>query len=323
MRRLLIVILVVLALSLAPTGRANGPQATFSGYVRDIITGAPLAGATVVVGTVTIVTGGDGVISTTPIPLAGPSEQVDVTVSKPGYFPWSFQGLTLEAGQPIELRSELRPVDAPPPIVPAEPRPDTPPESPGAPDSALLPPAYIRIGRTYSANCVIPGLSEDIPVDTIPFADYVRSVLPNEWVAGWPAASLDAGAIAVKQFAWYSAFVERKWQRRGYNNFDLLDNTCDQVYRPGTTKQATDAAVARTWHTYLSRNGRLFPTFFRDRDATCESSITPDDCMGQWGSYDLANAGWTAEQILQYYYAPADYNVLDLTPRVYVPLVTR
>jgi peptidoglycan hydrolase-like amidase len=186
-----------------------------------------------------------------------------------------------------------------------------------------VPPQYITIGRAaeyfQTTDCIVPHPAEPIPVEVLPFQDYVRNVLPNEWIASWPAASLDAGAIAAKQFAWYTAFVEGKWSGQGYR-FDLLDNTCDQVYRPGRATEATDAAVMRTWLASLTRDGRLFPTYYRAYERQCP--FVPG-CMGQHESARMAEQGWSAQQILQYYYYPADYNVVRLDPRAYIPLTTR
>jgi peptidoglycan hydrolase-like amidase len=131
------------------------------------------------------------------------------------------------------------------------------------------------------------------------FVDYVREVLPNEWIASWPSASLEAGAVAAKQFAWYNAFVVQKWRRYGYH-FDLLDSTCDQVYKPGTAHVSTDAAIASTWWLVLTRNGALFETGYRNWYARCPQN---GNCMGQWDSKELADAGWTSDQILLNFYS--------------------
>ena len=55
-----------------------------------------------------------------------------------------------------------------------------------APDAARLsPPATIRVYRTQSST-----------VEVVPFKDYVKHVLPLEWIPTWGAASLKAGAMA-------------------------------------------------------------------------------------------------------------------------------
>jgi hypothetical protein len=150
-------------------------------------------------------------------------------------------------------------------------------------------------------------------IDRVPFMVYIRNVLPYEWFTSWPAASLDAGAVAATQFAWSTALLERKWTRRGYS-FDVLDSTCDQVYKDRTAQQnfaSTDAAVARMWGTILLRDDKLITTYFRSTDERCEQVGGPD-CMGQYGSRDRANEGLSGLDILRYYYDP-------ITPTLRLP----
>lgn len=160
-------------------------------------------------------------------------------------------------------------------------------------------PEYVVLGRTYTIGCAAPAAG--IPTQRIRFVDYLRNVLPNEWVASWSPAALDAGAIAAKQFAWYTAVIERKWRSQGYP-FDLVDNTCDQYYRDASADPRTDAAIQRTWGTLLTRHGVLLRTYYRDTEAGCGGL---PDCMGQVESAVLASAGQSTLQILaRYYNAP-------------------
>ncbi len=188
----------------------------------------------------------------------------------------------------------------------------TPAAGPASPPVAPLPlpalalgpslpgmPEYIVVGRTYTIGCITPA--PNIPTQRMRFVDYLRNALPNEWVAAWPPAALDAGAIAVKQFAWYTTVVERKWRGRGYP-FDVVDNTCDQYYRDASADPRTDAAIQRTWGTLLVRSGVPVRMYYRDTEATCGGIR---DCMGQVESAVLASAGQTSLQILaRYYNAP-------------------
>jgi len=310
MRRLPPFIVVLVIFGLAPIARSQGPvplQAVVSGSVFDADSGAPIAEARVVVGPIVRLTGSDGMFAPIAIPLGRALEEVDVEVTAAGYTPWRFMGLLLRADQPVELLVKLRRARAPLP-APA-PRP-APAPAMGAPSAIAPPPAYIEIGRTRdlvgTTRCVHPSTLVNIPVERMRFVDYVRNVLPNEWIASWPAAALDAGAVAVKQYAWYHAFIRPKWRNQGYP-FDLLDSTCDQVYTPGSAHAQTDAAVERTWSLTLIRDGRLFPTYYRAYDYQCG---TIADCMGQWGSYDRALMGESGAEILYYYYGPAEFDGL-------------
>ena len=303
MCRLQALITVLLLLGAAPAARSQVPTsspAIVVGTVTDADEGTPVVGARIRVGDVEITTGADGVIPTTPIVLGDDVAEVDVDVSAAGYLTWHFGGLVLRAGRQTELHVKLQRGEAPVAPLPQG-------ISPAQPRSAVVGPApeYIEIGRLPVGStvqaCYDHELLMRIPVERLRFDDYVRSVLPNEWIASWPDAALDAGAIAVKQYAWYNAFVQPKWRNRGYS-FDLLNTTCDQVYKPDSAHPRTDAAIARTWSTVLTREGRMFPTYYRSTDAYCGAL---PDCMGQWGSYDRAMEGMNGVDILLLYYAPA------------------
>lgn len=300
------ILFAVILLGLAPVARSQAPvtyRVPVSGRARDAATGAPIAGARLTVAGSELVSTDDGTFPPTELSIATPVQEADVVVTAEGYLPWSFAGVILRAAQPIEFRVQLRR------HAPGEPAPEptAPPQPAPRPGGAGIqgisdPPEYIRIGLTGSSACVYDTeYLESIPVVHVHFVDYVRGVLPNEWIASWPAASLEAGAVATKQFGWYSAWIQRKWSRYGYP-FDLLDSTCDQVYKPGTADVRTDAAIAATWRKILTRDGKLFPTYYRAHDEQCPAT---GNCMGQWGSKYKADAGMTYAEILLSYYTNA------------------
>ena len=137
-------------------------------------------------------------------------------------------------------------------------------------------------------------------VDRVDFKTYVKNVLPNEWVTSWPAASLRAGAMAVKSFGWYWALHSTRKTSTG-KCFDVYDNTTSQVYRPGSAVASTNAAVDATWGTRMTRSGNVLQAHYCSTTTACGGWVD-GDWMSQYGSRDLANQGlsWTA--ILQRYY---------------------
>lgn len=291
---------VIVGAGFVPFTRAQAAPdgAIITGWVRDQRTGAGVAGATVQIGTIFVQTDGAGNLPRTRIPIAGLRAEVDVAATAAGYAPWRYIGIELALDYPVELRIELS--DQPFFV------------QPGAVSGTAAPfdgpPDFINVGRTFSTTCVAPPTNVQ-RIDRVPFMDYVKNVLPNEWVASWgndAPAALDAGAVAAAQFAWSSAFVARKWTSRGYA-FDVVDSVCDQVYKdrsPTFNYTHTDAAVTRMWGTALLRNNKLITTFFRDTDQSCEERSGTADCMGQWGSYYRAKEGLNGLQILHYYYDP-------------------
>jgi hypothetical protein len=161
-------------------------------------------------------------------------------------------------------------------------------------------PVQIRVYRTATGE-----------VEVVPFKEYTKHVLSNEWISSWGQASLRAGAMAVKGYAWF-------WIARGGKQAalgaDLKDNTDDQVYDPNVSYASTDAAVDATWQYSMTINGALFQASY------CAGSYQADpssDCpwgtmyMTQWGSKYYSDQGRSWSWIVQFYYRDA---VISPTP---------
>ncbi|QKG24501.1 peptidase inhibitor family I36 protein [Actinomadura verrucosospora] len=137
-------------------------------------------------------------------------------------------------------------------------------------------------------------------VDRVDFKTYVKNVLPNEWVSSWPGASLDAGAMAVKSYAWYWALHSTR-KTSGGACYDVRDDTGDQVYRPSSAVSSTSAAVDRTWSTRMTRSGNILIAHYCSTTTACGAWVD-GNWMSQYGSRDMANAGSDFRAILRHYY---------------------
>ena len=162
--------------------------------------------------------------------------------------------------------------------------------------AALTPPATIRVYRT----------SLDV-VQVVDFNFYCKHVLPNEWDPSWPVESVRAGAMGVKEYAWYYVSIGGKWPSLGA---DVKDSSADQVYDPNRSDSRTDAAVDYTWSSYLLKNDALFmlqycgDSSFASLDATYHCTTHPTR-MPEIGTYYLANdLGYDWQQIIHYYWDP-------------------
>ncbi|MBX6766241.1 MAG: peptidase inhibitor family I36 protein [Actinomadura rubrobrunea] len=138
-------------------------------------------------------------------------------------------------------------------------------------------------------------------VDRVPFKEYVKNVLPNEWVPSWPKESLKAGAMAVKSYGWYWALHSTRKTPSG-ECFDVYDTTSSQVYKPGSATTSTNAAVDATWNQRMTRNGKILQAHYCSTTTACGGWVD-GDWMSQYGSRDKANAGWSYDRILKYYYS--------------------
>jgi SpoIID/LytB domain protein len=121
-------------------------------------------------------------------------------------------------------------------------------------------PGGVRIGgRSYR------GAFEAVPseddrgalnvVNAAPVDQYVKGVVPNESPASWPAAELEAQAVAARSFA-LTGGVEG-------NGFDLYSDTRSQVYEGRTSETAaTNRAVNATAGQVVTYDGKVAETFF-------------------------------------------------------------
>ena len=141
-------------------------------------------------------------------------------------------------------------------------------------------------------------------VERVDFKLYVLRVVSREWNVGLEELRR-AGAVAVKQYAWYHVL---NWRggKFGGKCFDVKDTTADQLYAAKAVRRiprGVKHAVNHTWSWRVRRADGKFPmTGYRrgKKRAGC----------GRDGGYRLmarsakkcAAQGWTAEQILTEYY---------------------
>jgi len=163
-------------------------------------------------------------------------------------------------------------------------------------------PSSIRVAiRENNASGESDPRGRIIYVANVNFDQYCRDVLPNEWFPSWSVASLEAGAIAVKMFAWYHHLHPVT-----VDNFTFdVDNTVNfQTYRAQSDQPGTDQAYYTTRNlAYVKPNKEIFELNYR---AGYENSpnwqYRNAQKMSQWGSEYLALQGRTPLQILEFYY---------------------
>ena len=161
--------------------------------------------------------------------------------------------------------------------------------------STRVPPPSIRVLRTATGR-----------VQSVNFRTYVQRVLDVEWPSNWPAAALEVGAIAAKQYGWYYTMSYRGGTAHGLC-YDVVDNTNDQIYRDITPASVFVTAVDATWQTTITRNGAFVLTGYRSGDTTASLGCG-DDSDGyhlfQHSSYHCAVDGRTVDEILAIYFGP-------------------
>jgi len=164
-----------------------------------------------------------------------------------------------------------------------------------ASDSA--PPPTIRVLRTTG-----PASGT---VQVVPFRDYVNVVMAAEWGPSSPVEALKAGAVAVKEYAWYHAVVWRGGSASG-SCYDIVDSSADQIYSPETrTPTASQSsAVAATWGMSVRKSGQLFVTHYQGgANVACGANANGWN-LYQVSAMNCARGGMAADAILQTYYGP-------------------
>ena len=164
--------------------------------------------------------------------------------------------------------------------------------------SESIPPDSIRVLRTLGPDAG--------KVQVVPFRSYVETVMAAEFGPGTPVEAMRAGAVAVKQFAWYKAMHWRGGANRAGECFDIYDNGNDQWYLPlsKTPARSQIDAVAHTWPLSVRKGGHFFSTgYWSGPDAPCGTAANGYRLL-QISASRCARDGMTAEQILRVFYGP-------------------
>ena len=158
-------------------------------------------------------------------------------------------------------------------------------------------PSTIRVLRTSG-----PAAGN---VQVVNFRAYVETVMPSEWTSYTPAAALRAGAIAIKQYAWYWTI---NWRGKSVGGacYDVVDSTNDQVYNPEARRPSTShlAAVEATWDATVRRSDRFFATGYRAGSHVNCGTDADTFRLYQNSAMECARDGKSWDEILRLYYGP-------------------
>lgn len=133
---------------------------------------------------------------------------------------------------------------------------------------------------------------------TVSFPDYVKNVASSEIYPTWDEDALRANILAITSFALNRVYTEF-YRSRGYD-FDITSSTAyDQAFVNGRNYfENISQLVDELFNDYLRRPGFVEPLaakFCNGTTVTCEG-------LSQWGSQNLAQNGYSADQIIRSYY---------------------
>ena len=172
----------------------------------------------------------------------------------------------------------------------------------------------------YRGDFVINNMGSSVTlINDLPLEDYLKGVVPSEMPSKWNEEALKAQAIAARSYA----VATKNAGKHGSKGFDVSDTTADQAYGGASAeKTTTSKAVDDTKGIVLVQNKKVLPTYYHASSGGqtkvwaggsnfLQSVPSFDDGMkknghgvgmSQYGANNLAQQGYNAYQILDYFY---------------------
>ena len=241
-------------------------------------------------------------------PETRPYAQYDVEVSAEGYEPVSINGSEVMADELSVQNVEMNPLEEP----------DLVENDIVIPDHTLYGEYEAKIpedeikdvnesGEIVLSRVVIPeyiivhdGRPDDASARNhyVRYKDYIKNVACSEIYATWPEAAIYANVLCIMSFTLNRVYTEY-YRGKGYD-FTITSSTAfDQKWIYGRNIYENISYIVDTvFNNYLSRPGvvqPIFTSYCDGRKATCKG-------LSQWGSKYLADQGYSAIEIIRYYY---------------------
>lgn len=237
-----------------------------------------------------------------------PYSEYNITVTAEGYEPVLVSGSEILANelslQPVQMRP-LAATDEEEEIIVIPDHTlygDFPPK---IPEDEIKPMA--ETGEIVLSRVVIPEyviVHDGVPNDSsapnywVRYKDYIKNVASCEIYSTWPESSIYANILAIQSFTLNRVYTE--WYRNQGYNFTITSSTAyDQKWVYGRNIfENIDYLVDTIFANYLSRPGvrqPIFTSYCDGRRVTCNG-------LSQWGSMYLGEEGYSAIEIIRYYY---------------------
>lgn len=131
------------------------------------------------------------------------------------------------------------------------------------------------------------------------YKDYIKNVASSEIYATWPEQTRFANILAIQSITLNRVYTE--WYRNRGKDFTITSSTAyDQKWIPGRNIfDSISIAVDTIFSNYLSRPNVVQPLFTQYCDGKRVSCPT---WMRQWESKTLGENGYSAIEILRYFY---------------------
>lgn len=247
-------------------------------------------------------------LSLDPDALEQPYSEYNITVTAEGYEPVLVTGSEILADELSLQTIRLQPLAAEPDqeqvvVIPAHTLfGDYPPK---IPEDEIKP--MDETGEIVLSRVVIPEyiiVHDGVPSDSsapnywVRYRDYIKNVASSEIYSTWPESTIYANILAIQSFTLNRVYTE--WYRNQGYNFTITSSTAyDQKWIYGRNIYANiDYLVDTIFANYLSRPGVRQPIF----TSYCDGNRVTCNGLSQWGSKYLGDQGYSAIEIIRYYY---------------------
>lgn len=188
-------------------------------------------------------------------------------------------------------------------------------------------------GEIVLSRVVVPEtivVHDGVPGDStatdyyVPYIDYIKNVACCEIYSTWPESTIEANILAIMSFTLNRVYTE--WYRNKGYNFTITSSTAyDHKWIYGKTIYENISQIAdRLYNRYLARPNVKQPILTQYCDG---KRVSCPNWMTQWGSKALGDDGFSAIDIIHYYYGsdmyvneaeivsgiPSSYSGYDLT----------
>ena len=168
-------------------------------------------------------------------------------------------------------------------------------------------------GEIVLSRVVVPEtivVHDGVPSDRsakdyyVPYRDYIKNVASSEIYSTWPEATILANVLAIMSFTLNRVYTEF-YRNQGYD-FTITSSTAfDHKWIYGRNIfQSISLIVDEVFDNYLSRPEVRQPILTQYCDG---NRVQCPGWMTQWGSCALGEEGYSAIQILRYFYGDSIY----------------
>ena len=241
-----------------------------------------------------------------------PYAELNLQITAPGYQPVTIEGSELLADatalqqvrmEPTEEMQQTENIVIPDHTLYGE-------YPPKIPEEEIKPMA--ETGEIVLSKVVIPEyvvVHDGPPTDSratnyyVKYKDYIKNVVSSEIYATWPEATIYANTLCILSFTLNRVFTE--WYRNKGYDFTITSSTAfDQKWVYGRNiYENVGRIVDSVFANYLSRPGVKQPIF----TSYCDGKRTTCNGLKQWGSKYLGDEGYSAIEIIRYYYGEDMY----------------